>query len=134
MKKILLFLVSALVIFVSCRTGKETVYIDNYITKQKTDSVFVRQRDSVYLYIRQTGDTVFVTKYEYKYLYKDKITEKIDTVYKTEKITVSIPVEKQLSSRQNIFITLGKIFSIIVLIAVVYAIIKIRSKILSVSR
>ena len=133
MKKMLLFLFLSLAI-VSCKPIKETVYIDNYITKHKIDSVFVQQYDSVYIYVRQTADTVFVTQYKYKYQYKDKIVERTDTVYKQVENTIQIPIEKPLNKWQKFIQKCGVAFLITVFLAIIYFALKFRAKIFNIRK
>lgn len=66
----------------SCKTQDcvpqiEYVKKDSIITRIKTDSVSVIERDSVF--VDKAGDTIYLTRY--KYVYKDRITNKVDTIY-----------------------------------------------------
>lgn len=77
---ILLIAIAALLS--SCKTTQcvpqiEYVKQDSIITRIKIDSVLVREKDSVY--IDRAGDTIYLTKI--KYIYKDRITNRIDTIY-----------------------------------------------------
>ncbi len=90
----------------SCRSGKY-VPIENV----RTDSIYINQvqRDSIYqhdsIYIREKGDTVWMEKY--KYIYRGKIVR--DTMYfnRTDTIREPYPVEKELTSWQQIKLELG---------------------------
>ena len=79
----------------SCRTEYvpiETVRHDSlFFSKLVRDSVYIR--DSIC--IREKGDTVFLDKIKYMYVYK----ELNDTVYieKEKEVQVPVPVEKKLS-------------------------------------
>lgn len=84
----LLLLLAAFVMF-GCKTTKcipttEYVTRDSIVTKYHTDSVLVTERDSVFA--REKGDTVWLTKY--KYIYKEHISNKVDTVYHDREHTV----------------------------------------------
>ena len=66
----------------SCRTQDcvpqiEYVKQDSIITRIKIDSVSVREKDSVF--IDRAGDTIYLMRY--KYVYKDRIKNKVDTIY-----------------------------------------------------
>lgn len=90
----------------------ESVRFDSlFFSKLIRDSVYVR--DSVY--IRDRGDTVFVDKYKYKYVYKDRV----DTffVYRDKEIQVPVPVERKLSWWERAKIDLGGWVMLIVFIA-----------------
>lgn len=114
-----------LFVICSCRTVKyvpvETVKVDTtYINKLQRDSIYML--DSVY--IKETGDTVFIEKY--KYLYRDKLVR--DTLYmaKTDSIQVPYPVEKELTRWQQFRMYFGGwamcIVVISILILIVYKI------------
>lgn len=79
-----------LVLFISCKTTKViTVPVDRISTEYitKTDSVYVH--DSVWSFIKETADTVFITNYKYKY----KEVVRVDTLMKTDTIPVVTTVE-----------------------------------------
>lgn len=114
-----------LLLVCSCRTVKyvpvETIKVDTtYINKLQRDSIYML--DSVY--IKETGDTVFIEKY--KYLYRDKLVR--DTLYmaKTDSIQVPYPVEKELTRWQQFRMYFGGwamcIVVISILILIVYKI------------
>lgn len=116
MRKILpVFLV--LLSLVACKTQKvieyQTVEVPRISVVEKHDTVrdSVRQLDSVVVY--QRGDTVFQTRYIDKY--HDKVliknhntTDTITRVIK-EPFKIFVEVEKELSVRQKIQMTFGKI-------------------------
>lgn len=88
-KSILILLLSICLFFTGCKTIEyipvekvKTEYIHNI------DSVYLH--DSIYTYILQKGDTVFITNY------KQKIKEvyKIDTICKTDTIPIVNTIEK----------------------------------------
>ncbi len=79
----------------SCKTVQclpETIIErhDSIITKVHTDSVRVIERDSVY--VEKGGDTVYVTKW--KTLFKEHISNKVDTVYQ-DRVTSVVEVKTE---------------------------------------
>lgn len=78
----------------SCRTQDcvpqiEYVKQDSIITRIKIDSVSVIEKDSVF--IDRAGDTIYLTRY--KYVYKDRITNKVDTIYQ-DKVREVVQTER----------------------------------------
>lgn len=53
----------------------------------------IREIDSVFVHIKEKGDTVWMTTYKYKYLYKTRDVEVHDTTTVVEKVPVEVPVE-----------------------------------------
>lgn len=89
----ILSIVILCLICVACKTTKViTVPVDRVSTEYitKTDSIYVH--DSVWSFIKETADTVFITNYKYKY----KEIVRIDTLVKADTIpivtTVEVPV------------------------------------------
>lgn len=90
MKKSLVILFAVLV--AGCT---KTVYLPKEVShieyrdreSVRVDSAYVR--DSVFLAVR--GDTVYLEKYRYRYLYRDRIIR--DSVFKRDSIRVPYPVE-----------------------------------------
>lgn len=82
-------LLAAFLLFSGCKTTKcipTTEYItrDSIIVKHNTDSVRVIDRDSVF--VREKGDTVFVSVTKWRV--RDHIVNHTDTVYKDSEHTV----------------------------------------------
>ena len=105
----------------SCTTTKtvERVKRDSiYIDRLKRDSIY--QRDSIYMLIK--GDTVY--KYEYKYLYRDKLLRDTVSISKTDSIPypVEVPkyVDKKLSWWQSTLLYTGAIAWIVLIIGLAY--------------
>lgn len=105
----------------SCTTTKtvERVKRDSvYVDRLKRDSIY--QRDSIYMLIK--GDTVY--KYEYKYLYRDKLLRDTISISKTDSIPypIEVPkyVEKKLSWWQSSLIYTGAIAWIVAIIGLAY--------------
>lgn len=53
----------------------------------------LKEVDSVFVSVREKGDTVWMTTYKYKYIYKTRDVEVHDTTTVVEKVTVEVPVE-----------------------------------------
>ena len=105
----------------SCTTTKtvERVKRDSvYVDRLKRDSIY--QRDSIYMLIK--GDTVY--KYEYKYLYRDKLLRDTISISKTDSIPypIEVPkyVEKKLSWWQSMLLYTGVIAWIVAIIGLAY--------------
>ena len=105
----------------SCTTTKtvERVKRDSvYVDRLKRDSIY--QRDSIYMLIK--GDTVY--KYEYKYLYRDKLLRDTISISKTDSIPypVEVPkyVDKKLSWWQSMLLYTGAIAWIVAIIGLAY--------------
>lgn len=121
--RIISFLILAISL-IGCSTIKyvpvETVKIDTtYISQVKIDSVY--QRDSIYLL--QKGDTVYLTKYMYKYKY----IQNHDTIfkYKSDTIQIPYPIEAQLTKWQKAKMNMGECFLIVIIIVVIIFCVKI---------
>ena len=105
----------------SCTTTKtvERVKRDSvYVDRLKRDSIY--QRDSIYMLIK--GDTVY--KYEYKYLYRDKLLRDTISISKTDSIPYPVEVmkyvEKKLSWWQSALLYTGAIAWIVAIIGLAY--------------
>lgn len=117
MRRLPILILLILLCLASCKTEKivtEVVEVPRISVVEKHDTVrdSVRQLDSVVVY--QRGDTVFQTRYIDKY--HDKVliknhntTDTITRVIK-EPFKIFVEVEKELSVRQKIQMTFGKIF------------------------
>ncbi len=53
----------------------------------------IREVDSVFVSVKEKGDTVWMTTYKYKYIYKTRDVEVHDTTTVVEKVMVEVPVE-----------------------------------------
>ena len=127
MKKTSIFIALLLCVCSSCKTPQyipvETTkieYRDNYMR----DSIYFR--DSIF--VKEKSDTLIMEKYSY--LYRDKIIR--DSIFKTDTIRVPYPVEvikevkKPLSSWQNFQVWCGRISLVVVLLAIVYFVLKLK--------
>lgn len=105
MRHILIILFVALSLL-SCRSVRyvpvESVKHDSiYVNKVQHDSIY--QQDSIY--IRDKGDTVYIDRYKYRYIYKNIE----DTVYveHNDTIQVVVEVEKKLTRWQSLKMNIG---------------------------
>ena len=109
-----------LLLLCGCRTEYvpiESVRYDSVmIEKLMRDSVFVR--DSVYL--REKGDTVYVEKDRYVYVYRSVV----DTFFaeKIREVEVPVPVERKLTWWERVKLNYTEwVIAVLVAIALVYA-------------
>ena len=109
-----------LLLLCGCRTEYvpiESVRYDSVmIEKLMRDSVFVR--DSVYL--REKGDTVYVGKDRYVYVYRSAV----DTFFaeKIREVEVPVPVERKLTWWERVKLNYAEwVIAVLVAIALVYA-------------
>ena len=108
MKMLSIFLVS--LCLMGCRTVKfvpvpeyHTLYKTRVDTVQRLDSVYFR--DSVFMAAK--GDTVFLTKTQWRERFRNVYHIKADTVMQLDSIRVSYPVEKQLTKWERWKIDMG---------------------------
>ena len=84
---------AALLFFSGCspRILVHEVVRDSLIVRTKVDSVYLYEKDSIF--IKQKGDTVFFERFSIRY--KDKLIEKKDTAYinKVEVKEVAVPAQ-----------------------------------------
>ena len=110
----------AVLFLCGCRTEYVPVELVRYdsvmIEKLMRDSVFVR--DSVYL--REKGDTVYVEKDRYVYVYRIVV----DTFFaeKIREVEVPVPVERKLSWWERVKLEYAEwVIAVIVAVALIYA-------------
>ena len=92
----LFVVVVILLLFCGCCTCKPTqIVIDKDSTGWHSEWQIdtIREVDSVFVSIREKGDTVWMEKYKYVYRYKTRDVEVHDTTTIVEKETVEVPVE-----------------------------------------
>ena len=94
-----------------------TEYITRVDTTVRKDSVYLK--DSVY--VERNGDTLYVNKTLYRDRYHNIYKVKKDTVVKCDSVNVAYPVEKEMSSRERLFVAIGK-FSAALVIALLFVI------------
>ena len=97
MKKltIILSLFAALLLTSGCspRIIVHDVVRDSLIVRTKLDSVYLYEKDSIF--VKQKGDTVFFERFSIRY--KDKLIEKKDTTYINKVEIKEVPVPAQLN-------------------------------------
>ncbi|UEA63069.1 hypothetical protein LK429_00315 [Hoylesella buccalis] len=109
-KNYLLVMVLTLLSLTGCKTVKfvpvpeyHTLYKTRVDTVQRLDSVYFR--DSVFMAAK--GDTVFLTKTQWRERFRNVYHIKADTVMQLDSIRVSYPVEKQLTKWERWKIDMG---------------------------
>lgn len=93
--------------FCSCKTITKVEYqdriVDHYITKEIHDTLKEKTTDSIYLEIITKGDTVFQTKYKERTLWKDRIVETHDTVWRDSIVMVYAEKTKEIKHIPTFF-------------------------------
>lgn len=92
----LMAIVAVLVCFGSCCTCKKAVVSndrDSAAVHNEWQIDTIREVDSVFVSVKEKGDTVWMEKYKYKYIYKTRDMEVHDTTTVVERVTVEVPVE-----------------------------------------
>lgn len=125
MKRGLCWLVVGLfLLLTSCATKTKIEYrdrdVNHYITNKVHDTLIDKTTDSVYFEVKVKGDTVFQTKYRERVVWKEKIKEQHDTLWRD-----SVATEHKETVRE--VVKIPKIYSISLLfsiICVIFAFIK----------
>lgn len=93
-----------------------------YLTKVQWDSIYMH--DSIYVKEWMRGDTVFVSKTQWKTKYVERL--RTDTAYieKTDSVAVPYPVERKTTAWEQVRLDYGGYALIIVLIIIVWLIIR----------
>ena len=103
-KNYLLVIVLSMLCLIGCKTVK-FVPVPEYHTLYKTRVDTVQRWDSVYfrdsVYIATKGDTVFLTKTQWRERFRNVYHTKTDTVMQLDSIRVPYPVEKPLTKWQR---------------------------------
>lgn len=105
MKRELIYIIASFLVclLVSCKTRIQYVPVESVRTEYK-DRL---QRDSIYvqdsIYIRDTGDTIYIDRW--RYLYRDKLIT--DTLIINDTIRIPYPVEKSLTRWQQAKMDIG---------------------------
>lgn len=130
MKKIIFILLASVLLF-GCKT-KEIIHTE-YVYQNKIDTINTMKYDSVYFY--QKGDTIRIEKFKYITIYKNSI--KHDSIIVRD--TIQAPVQtkyitrdKQLTFTQKMLISGGKVFFVILILAVVYVFFRYRQILLKI--
>ena len=108
----------------SCKPRELIIHDIQYRDRLQVDSVLITKHDSIL--ITRLGDTVLIQKFNT--LYRDRYKLRRDTVNQTVTITSQVDkivtVEKKLSYWQSLCIALGKLFLMLLLIALILFIVK----------
>jgi len=112
-KKALGALLGLLLIFLlyGCKS-KEYIKVPEYHTEYvcktdtfaKLDSIYFK--DSVFVY--HNGDTVFVNKVAYRDRYHHIYKVKLDTIFKTDSVSVPYPVQRTLTKNEQRLMDIGR--------------------------
>lgn len=104
MKQLLYIFILSLV-FCSCTTQKHVEYRDrdiiHYVTQIQRDTIIQNTRDSIFTNIYVKGDTIYNIKYKEKTIYKDKIVNRTDTIYRDNIVTEYKEIEKIKTKTPN---------------------------------
>ena len=121
--RIIIFISISILGLYSCKSIQyvpfETVKYDTtYVSRLKVDSIYHKD----YIYMETKGDTVF----KYRYVYRNKIVERKDTVWRMQSDTIRVVeyVEKSLTKWQKARIHLGSCLIIIGAAAILYILIR----------
>ena len=125
MKKGLCWLVVGLLLLLtSCATKTKIEYrdrdVNNYITNTVHDTLIDKTTDSVYFEVKVKGDTVFQTKYRERVVWKEKIKEQHDTLWRDSVVTEYKETVKEVVKIPNIY----KFSLVFMVIGVIFAFIK----------
>lgn len=93
-----LFVIVLTLLLAGCRTKYVTVpeyrYRDSVQVRCERDSIFLH--DSVYVSEKVKGDTVYITRYRERTLYRDRWRTDTLRIVRTDSISVPYPVEKRV--------------------------------------
>lgn len=79
----------------------DSVYVDHYLR----DSVY--QRDSVFINRWTAGDTVYLDKVVWKYVYRDKVKYDTVAILRSDTVRVPYPVERKNTKWEQIRLDVG---------------------------
>ena len=89
----------------------ETITKDSIRTEYKLDSIYLYEKDSVF--IKEKADTIFVNKYVTRY--KDVLKIERDTIYQENKV-VEVKVEQYVPQHIKWFAWIGAFFVVFYLV------------------
>ena len=89
------FITSFLLIGCSPKVITEFRDVEKIVYQYRADTLITETKDSVYIHIKEKGDTITITKYVEKISYKDKIVIQKDTVYNTNTEYKETVIEKR---------------------------------------
>lgn len=123
-----LFGILTLMCLAGCSTCKPVV-VERVVNK--TDTLYnaswrvdtFRIHDSVYVETYSMGDTVYKTRVEWRW--RDRISSRADTVYKTalrcDSVQVSVPVEHKTTLRGIFYRVLGEALVIVAYVVLLFS-------------
>lgn len=113
----------------SCKTvyvPVESVHTDTLIvSKWQHDSVYIETLKHDSILIRESGDTVYVSRWHTEYVDRWREKEVHDTTYisRVDSIQVPYPVEKKLTAWQKFRMSAGSVSTILLLVFVIVIVI-----------
>lgn len=122
------FGILALMCLAGCQACKPVI-VERVINK--TDTLYnaslrvdtLRMRDSVYVETYTMGDTVYKTRVEWRW--RDRISSRADTVYKTvlrcDSVQVRVPAERKATLRGLIYRVLGEALIIVAYVVLLFS-------------
>lgn len=113
----------------SCKTvyvPVESVHTDTLIVnKWQRDSVYIETLKHDSILIRESGDTVYVSRWHTEYVDRWREKEVHDTTYisRVDSIQVPYPVEKKLTAWQKFKMSVGSVPTMLLFLFVVFIVI-----------
>lgn len=124
MNKVALWIFGTILLLSSCATKTKIEYrdrvVNHYITNMVHDTLIDKTTDSVYFEVKVKGDTVFQTKYRERVVWKEKIKEQYDTLWRDSVVTEYKETVKEVVKIPNIY----KFSLVFMVIGVIFAFIK----------
>lgn len=122
--RVIILFAAILFITSSCATKTKIEYRDRYVNRYITnvvhDTLIDKTTDSVYFEVKVKGDTVFQTKYRERVVWKEKIKEQHDTLWRD-----SVATEHKETVRE--VVKIPKIYSLSLwfsIVCIIFAIVK----------
>lgn len=91
----------------------ETIVRDSIVTEYKLDSIYLYEKDSIF--IKEKADTIFVNKYVTRY--KDVLKIERDTIWQENKV-VEVKVEQYVPQHIKWFAGIGAFFVVFYLVKI----------------
>jgi hypothetical protein len=91
----------------------ETIVRDSIVTEYKLDSIYLYEKDSIF--IKEKADTVFVNKYVTRY--KDVLKIERDTVWQENKV-VEVKEVRYVPTHIKVFAWIGAFFAVALLVRI----------------
>lgn len=127
MRKFLLFL--PILFFLGCKTIQPTIITrDSVRVEHHLDSVYIYERDSVFIDRWRAGDTVYITKEKWLTRYKDKEVAVHDTIYRDREQVIVQEVKYIPKFYKGSTIALWILIASVVIYVVIRIIIKIYAR------